>query len=163
MLDLVLGCGFSGIPFGEKQQLKRPRGHQQESIMSNITEVNTTQLKHLVGALGLTQAEEYEMSNEKFLYAFEQLGGEFYSIDSTGAKEWVELVERKLERLLKERDERKQEVIEFAPTWEYAATIHMMVLRNPDADARAVSNAEAEIKRMAKMADAYSKLVKEGK
>lgn len=51
----------------------------------------------------------------------------------------------------------------LTPNWSYAATVYMMVLRNPDADARAVSNAEAEIKRMAKMADAYVNLMKEGK
>ena len=70
--------------------------------MSKTTTTTISGLKVTLNELGLTQAEEYEATNEKFLYAFECLSEHFVSIDEAGAEQWIELVERKLERLLKE-------------------------------------------------------------
>lgn len=54
--------------------------------------------------------------------------------------------------------------IDLTPTWETAARIYCAVLRNPDADADAVDNAEKEILRVARIADAFANAVRqEGK
>ena len=47
------------------------------------------------------------------------------------------------------------ETIDLTPTWETAVRIYMAVLRNPGADADAVDNAEKEILRVARIADAF--------
>lgn len=51
-----------------------------------------------------------------------------------------------------------------APTWEAAARIYMAVLQNPAASPEAISGAEQEILRVARIADAFmAALQKEGK
>ena len=48
---------------------------------------------------------------------------------------------------------------DLTPTWETAVRIYMAVLRNPDADADAIADAESEILRVARIADAFKNAI----
>ena len=46
-----------------------------------------------------------------------------------------------------------RETIDITPSWEYAASIYLLVLDNPDASASGRQTAKEEIMRLARMVD----------
>jgi len=50
------------------------------------------------------------------------------------------------------------EIIDCTPTWEFAASVYIEVLRNPDAGFYAVQTAKDEILRLARTVDQLNKL-----
>ena len=53
--------------------------------------------------------------------------------------------------------------IDMTPTWETCVRIYCAVLRNPDASDKAVADAESELLRVGRIADAFTAAIKEAK
>jgi hypothetical protein len=53
--------------------------------------------------------------------------------------------------------------IDMTPSWEVAVRIYCAVLRNPNASDKAVADAESELLRVARIADAFQQAIKEAK
>lgn len=55
------------------------------------------------------------------------------------------------------------ESVDITPSWEVCVRIYCAVLRNPDASDKAVADAESELLRVGRIADAFREAIKEAK